>query len=235
MYLAKKVKKKRLFQKSYEADGNFMFITNTKRAKKKFLKSGIRDVCFGGEFEKDGVMGKFLEVAEDYDYEFLCEYLEDMIEYMANFFKIKLPCENIALFSEDERIIEKCVKYTKMLSVVGVCRESEIRGGVTVRFVKMLKTLPDMVISEKKESLSPIFKVPRISLGEDCERSNLTLTKNTICFKTNLFPFPISYGALVYFLKNGEKPEYEIESFRKKVPPLFVFSPVRQDGENVRG
>ena len=61
MYLAKKAKKKKLFQPSYEIEDNMIYITNTNRAKKKFLKSGIRDVYFGQEFEKDCIIGNVIK------------------------------------------------------------------------------------------------------------------------------------------------------------------------------
>ncbi len=223
MYLAKKAKKKKLFQPSYEIEDNIIYITNTSRAKKKFLKSDIKDVYFGQEFEKDPVIGNFIKPIDEYDYDFLLGYLDSMIVYLAEFFKLRLPCGSIAVFSEDERIIAACAKYAKMVSVIGVCRESEVRGGITIRYVKKLKTLPDIVVTQNGESLSPVFKVPRINLCENGEKSPLTLTRNTICFKTDAFPFDISMGTLVHFIKKGVDIKYEIASFRKKCPVLFTF------------
>ncbi len=200
-----------------------IYITNTNRAKKKFLKSGIKDVYFGQEFEKDCIIGNVIKPVDEYDYNFLVGYLDHMIVYVAEFFKLLLPLESIAVFSDDERAIAICSKYAKMISVVGACRESEVRGGITIRYVKKLKTLPDMVISQNGESLSPVFKVPRINLCENGEKSPLTLTRNTISFKTDLFPFDISMGTLVHFVKKGENVHYELSSYRKKCPVLFTF------------
>lgn len=223
MYLAKKAKKKKFFQPSYEIEDNMIYITNTSRAKKRFLKSDIKDVYFGQEFENDSVIGNYIKIVDEYDYDFLCEYLDSMITYVAQFFKLTLPLGSIAVFSADEKVIAICSKYAKMISVVGVCRESEVRGGITIRYVKKLKTLPDMVVTQNGESLSPVFKVPRINLCENGEKSPLTLTRNTISFKTDLFPFDISMGTLVHFVKKGENVKYELSSYRKKCPVLFTF------------
>lgn len=223
MYLAKKAKKKKLFQPSYEIEDSMIYITNTIRAKKRFLKSNIKDVYFGEEFEKDCIIGNFIKPVDEYDYSFLLDYLESMIIYVVKFFKLNLPLGSIAVFSKDEKVIAICSKYAKMISVVGACRESEVRSGVIIRYVKKLKTLPDMVITQNGESLSPVFKVPRISLCENCEKSPLTLTRNTISFKTDLFPFDINMGTLVHFVKKGENIKYELSSYRKKCPVLFTF------------
>lgn len=223
MYFAEKIKKTKLFQPAFSIRENNVFITDTVRAKKKFLKSGIKDVYFGDTFKNDKVFGTLLTEVNEYDYEFALSYLDGMIQCVTEFFSVALPSECIGVFSDDERIVSVCIKYAKMIVVAGTNRESEVRDGVIIRYVKKPKNLPDIVITDGRATISPVFKVPKINLGKSADRTPMTLSAESVSFRTNLFPFEIGMGALVYFLKKGEKINYDVTSFRKKVPALFTF------------
>lgn len=224
MYLAKLVNKKRLFQPAYEINHNMIFITNTSRAKKRFIKDNIKNVYFGCEFEHDSILGEKLVPAMEYDYTFLQAFLPQMIEYVAHFFKIKLPCEDIAVFSSDEKTIASCISYAKMVTVINKDGKSELRQGVTVRYLKKIKTPPDIIVTDGAEDLSPVFKVPRINLGKNTEKSPRTLTSETLSFENSVFPFEINLGTLLHLIKTGTPVTYKLTSFRKRCPPLFTFS-----------
>ncbi len=223
MYFAEKVKKTKMFQPAFSICGNNICITDTVRAKKKFLKSGIKDVCFGEEFANDDVFVSVLKEADEYDYEFALTYLDGMIQCVTEFFGLCVPLECMGVFSDDTRIMAICMKYAKMITVAGKKRESEVRDGVIIRYVKKIKNLPDIVITDGRDDLSPVFKVPKINLGKSKAKSSMTLSPKCISFKTNIFPFDIGMGTLLYFLKKGEKVDYEVTSFRKKTPTLFTF------------
>lgn len=243
-----------IFPKNYEVEGEFIFVKDTIRAKKRFLRDLERqkkslgnilpsEIYLTDEFEKDAVFEGFLKPVTDYDYDFSVSYLDKMIEFVTDFFKIKLPCENIAVFSEDENIVEKCTKYGKMVTVIcerrarlgGDMMGSMMRGmmscetlilndGRSVCYKRKLKTVPELVVTDGRKSLSPVFKVPRINLGQNAEKSPMSLTDATICFKNSLFDFDISMGTLVYFLKKGVLVDYELTSFRKKAREVFTLN-----------
>lgn len=223
MYIAYLTKKTKLFQPHYRIDEREIYITDTKRAKLKFLKSGIKDVYFGEEFKKDNVIGESIRAARAYDKDFVLNFLEGMIESVTEFFSYRLPYGEIAVFSPDKKIIDIASRFTKMVSVVGFEGEDEMRDGMQIRYIKKVRTPPDLVITDGEESLSPIFRVPRINIGERCEKNPLTLTRETVSFTTDIFPHDINMGTLLYLLKAGENINYKISSYRKKCPEVFTF------------
>lgn len=221
-YVAKLVKKERLFQKAYTAEGNYIYITDTKRGKQKFLKSGITNAVFGEEFKKDKIINSSLIPMRGYDRSFVLKFLEDMIRCITSFFKMQLPVDEIAIYSPmAEDILKTAVLYAKMVTIVGEEGESLCLRGVTVRKVKRLKLPPSLIITDGKLRFSPIFKVPVIDLRNEV-RTKETLSYETISFKCELLPFEIGAEEMMYILnKRGDVP-YRVTSLRKKLPPLFV-------------
>lgn len=224
MYFAKLTKKERLFQPAYRIEEGIIYITDSQRAKKKFIKSGIKDVYFGEEFEHDDVMAGYITKIDAHDEDFMIEYLEDMIEYITVFLRKSLPYGEIGVYSSNKEIADICTKYARMVSVVSNLGSADLKDGASIRYVKSLKAVPDLVITDGKADLSPVFNVARINLGDSAEKSPLTLSRETMSFKTSLFPFDIGVGSLLYFIKKGEKVDYSLTSYRKKCPPLFTFS-----------
>ena len=221
-YIAILQKKKRFFQKAYIIKDNKIYITNTKRAKAKFLKSDIKNVVFFEEFKKDPIIGPKLVIIQDYDGKFLQSFLEGMILCLAEFFKLTLPVGEIAICSEfSEGMLKKVLPYAKMVTIVGEDGKSNIIKGVNVRRIKKLKSPPDIIITDRKNKFSSIFKVPVIDLGEN-ERADNTLSYKTISFKTDLFPFEINAPQLIDFLKEHPNITYSVTSYRKKCPLLFT-------------
>ena len=222
-YIAKLSKRKHLFQKAYYINGEDVYITNTKRGKKAFLKSGIQDVVFSENFKHDKIIGAKLCPMKDYDRQFVITYLPYMIDSVADFFNLRVPLGEIAVFSDmPYEIVPRCIKYARIITLVGVDGESDIKDGVTVRRVKRLKNLPDLYISEK-EGFSSIFQTPVIDLISDINRNPFTLSYSTMSFRTNILPFEVSANVVMYLKKRERNFDYEITSARKKLPPLFTF------------
>lgn len=221
-YVAKLVKKERPFQRAYTVDGNYIYITNTNRGKKKFLKSGITNAVFGEEFKKDKIMGEALIPMRGYDRSFVLGFLEDMIRCITSFFKMQLPVDEIAIYSPmPEDILKTAVLYAKMVTIVGEEGESQCLMGVTVRRVKRLRVPPCLIITEGERRFSPIFKVPVIDLGGEV-RTKETLSYETIAFECPFFPFEIGAEEMMYIINQKGDVPYSVTSLRKKLPPLFV-------------
>lgn len=221
-YVAKLVKKERLFQRAYTAEGNYIYITNTKRGKKKFLKSGITNAVFGEEFKRDKIIGPAIVPMRGYDRSFILKFLDDMIRCITSFFKMQLPVDEIAIYSPmPEDILKTAVLYAKMVTIVGEEGDSQCLMGVTVRRVKRLKMPPCLIITEGKRRFSPIFKVPVIDFGDEV-RTKETLSYETIAFKCPFFPFEIGAEEMMYAINNMGDVPYSVTSLRKKLPPLFV-------------
>lgn len=220
LYTAKLTKKKKLFQKPYITEGNTIYITDTKRAKKKFLKSGIRNVVFGEEFYADDVFKKMIKPLYAYDKSFLMNYLDEMTEHLIHFLKIKVPVDSIALFSP--KGVSVACKYAKMVTVVSDGEDTMI-DGVSVRYVKKLKALPSMAIILPGERGAVLPGVPMVNLDEKAIFGKTCSTWQTMSFKCSLFPFEISAQSIMYLLNRGEEMTYELSSLRKKCPTLFTF------------
>lgn len=222
IYVLRLLEKKKLFQKSFWIEDAIVFVTNTKRAKRKFLKSGIKNVVFDERVSQDCEFLKYAVVAREYDADFATEYIEDMIKTVAEFFKLSLPIDEIAIDGVLNSEIEALAKYTRLITLVG--RKSEgVIDGVTVRTVEKLKAPPSVIIKGEGSKIPELFKVPTIDLSFNGKRNSLTLTTDTMSFKTDAFPFEIGLWTLVYFLKRGEKIDYELISCRKKTPVLYTF------------
>lgn len=220
LYTAKLTKRKKIFQPAYEIKDGTIYITNTKRAKKRFLKSGIKNVVFGKEFKADNVFGKIIKPLYAYDKSFLMDYLEEMIVHLAHFLKMSLPVDSIALFSPEA--VNVACKYAKMVTVTGK-GEDEVINGVNVRYVKKLKALPDAAIVLTEGYIPPLPGVPVVNLCENAPVGKNCSTWETMSFKCSLLPFEISAASLIYLLNENAEMTYELCSLRKKCPMLFTF------------
>ena len=224
LYVAEFTKKKRLFQKHYIIDKNKIYITDKQKSKKKFLKSGIKNVVFGVEGAKDEIIGPFLEKAQLYDRDFALKHLENMIKEVIAFCNMTLPIEEVAIFSKmPEEIVELAYKYARVLTVVGDIKGKDMKEGVIIRYTKKMKAPPKLIISEGERKFSSVFKVPVIDLGENNVKNSMTMSIDTASFETDILPFDISMGTLLYFLKKGENIAYKATSYRKKSPDVFTF------------
>ena len=222
MHMAYFRKKRRFFDQPFVTENDKIFITDTKRAKKRFLKSPLKNVCFGEEFYHDKIFADKLIMAKLHNTDFLINYLEDMLEEVARFFSQKIPFDEIVVFSENEKIISVALKFARLVTVVGE-GEAEGENGAQLRFVKKVRTPPSVVITDCERDLSSVFKVPRINLSPNAQSSIFSVTSESISFSTSLFPFDISADAVSFFIERGEKFEYKLSSCRKKSPMLFTF------------
>lgn len=222
-YIAQLVKKRRPFQRAYTIDGGTIHITNTKRAKKRFLQSGIENVVFREEFKSDEIIGGAIKLMEGYDRRLVLEFLESMLKCITEFFHLALPLDEIAIYSHSpDEIVKYALDWTKLVSIVGKDGETEVCKGVSIRRVKRLKKPPSLIIGEADMNFSNIFKVPVIKLSPG-EKTKETLSYDTIALKTELFPFEINAPVLMYLAEGRGDIPYTVVSFRKKLPPLFTF------------
>lgn len=219
-YVGHLTKKKKFFQKPYVISGNDIYITDTKHGKRKFVKSGITNVVFCEELKENLFPGRALKPMYAYDAEFLGKFVESTVIHMISFLKMELPVEEICVFSADCAQIAS--RYAKMVTVVGE-GEDRIIDGVSIRYVKKIKTLPKLAITFSNEYPSVLQGVPCINLSENAQRSTLATTWKTMSFKCSLFPFEISAASLIYLIKTGEEFDYELTSLRKKSPTLLSF------------
>ncbi len=214
-------KKKRLFQKAYTIEGETIYITDTRRAKKTFLKSGIRNVIFNKDVTADEVFGGLVKELDYYDGEFLFNYLEDMLLNLTNFLKIKLPVEVMAVSGREAS--EIALKYAKTV-IVADKGADEVIDGVNVIYSKKLKKMPDMAIILKAGRLPPLPGVPAVDISEGAKSSKRCASYETLCFNCSLLPYEISAKSLMYLIHTNEKLTFEATNMRKKLPPLFTFS-----------
>ena len=223
-YIAHFVKKTKLFQKPYVIKDQTIFITNTNRSKKKFLKSSIKNVLFSENVKDDTVLGQFLVKAERKDRDFEFRYLEEMIAHTVNFLKLPLPINEIAVFSPfAEELLPFLIPYAKMVTLVGENGEQTITEGVNIRRIKKLKNIPSFVIEDSRRGLSPIFNVPGVHIGAGECSSRKILSAETLCFKTELLQEEINTATLLYLLEKEDEFKYELTSFRKKCPSFLTF------------
>lgn len=220
LYTAKLAKKKKPFQRAYTVENDTVYITDTKRAKRRFLKSGIENVVFGEEFCNDEIIGERIEEISAYSRSLAAGYAEGMLVSLAGFLKIPLPCEEIGVFSDID-IARMATKYAKMVSLVGE-GEDEIYNGVQIRSLRKLKAPPTLIIRETG-SFSPVFMVPEVNFGNDGIKNPVSLSIDIISFKTDLLPYEVGMRQVMYFVEKGVPIEYEVVSFRKKTPRLFTF------------
>lgn len=211
-------KKKKLFQKPFVIKGNNIYITDTKRAKKRFLKSEIKNVIFGSEFAEDEIIGKGLKRMYAYDEEFVLKYTHALAESLIKFLKLPLPVGEIAVFSEDNINCAKC--FSRMVTVVGK-GEDCVLDGVNVRFVKKIVGLPDIVISTGKAI--PPLGVPTVDMRETPFSGHVAITWENMSFKCSLCEGEINTPELIFLLKTNPDMTYELTRVRKKLPPLFTF------------
>lgn len=222
IYILKIAEKKKLFQKSFWIEDDSIFATDTARGKRRFLKSGIKNVVFDEKIAGDKVFSEYAVAAIEYDEQFAAEYIEDMIKTVAEFFKFNLPIDEIAIDSFSNLKTEILAKYARLITLVG--KESDcVIDGVTIRAVEKLKSPPSLIIRGEGSKIPELFKVPTIDLSFNGRKNAMTLSADTVCFKTNVFPFEIGMWTLVYFLKKGEKINYELSTCRKKAPLIYTF------------
>ena len=223
-YIAHFVKKTKLFQKPYEINGENIFITNTNRGKKKFLKSNIKNVLFSEIAKDDVILGRLLVKAERKDRDFEFTYLKEMIEHTIKFLKTPLPMNEIAVFSPfGEEILPLIIPYAKMITLVGEKGNREVISGTNIRRIEKLKSVPDFVIEDSKRGVSPIFNVPGVHIGEGGSGSRKILSAETLSFKTELFKEEINTKTLLFLLEKEGEFEYELTSFAKKCPSFLTF------------
>lgn len=223
-YIAKLTKKKGLFQKPYLIKDKYIYITDTKRAKKAFLRSGIEKVVFSEAFKEDEIIGSRLCPIKAYNRDFVLTYLKGMLLCITDFLKLSFPLGEIAVYSDNPKeIIKAILPYGRIITIVGTDGDSFTEKGVTIRQVKRLKAPPDLYITEKA-GFSSALKVPVIDLSGTAVKTPETLSYESISFQTDLFPFEINGDAVMYLKKEGVKFSFKPTSMRKKLPPLFTFS-----------
>lgn len=220
LYTAVITKKKRLFQRAYTIDGNTIYITDTARAKRRFLKSGIRNIVFNTDVSSDEVFGKMVKRAEHYDEEFLFDYAEEMLLQLASFLKTDLPVDTLAI--SDKKARDIAVRYAKTV-VIPIEGEDEVVDGVNVLYTKRLRRLPDMAIVLQNGSLPPLCGVPTVDISDGAKSSQRCISWETMCFECDLLPYEISAKSLMYLLKTEGDFAYRVTGYRKKLPPLFTF------------
>ncbi len=222
-YVAKLKNKEKLFQKAYQFEDECVYITNTEKCKKKFLKSGKKNVIFKEEFYDDLFFSNLLCEAWAYDEVFCLGYVENMVKEISQRLKLTLPLEEIAVCTQKGEMLTSLLSgYTKLITLCFEKGEGYFENGVPVRQVKKLKTTPDLIIYIAKSP--PLFDIPTIDLREIPKRGSKTLTWDRLSFKTDLFNFEINTPALLYFLKKGEIKNFELTSLRKKCTRIFTFS-----------
>ena len=218
LYEAVLTKKKKLFQKPYVINKNKIIITDTKRAKTKFLKSKITDVVFDESFKNDGILTPFLKPLYAYDKSFLAGFSNQFIEHMILFFKMKPPLDEIAVFSPLD--ICRVSEFARLVTVVGN-GEGDTLGGVNIRYVKNLTSMPNMAFVTEKGWVPP--GVPVIDLRESAQSGHNTSTWQTMSFKCSLLDREINAPGLICLLKEHTDMAYELTGLRKKLPTLFTF------------
>lgn len=222
-YVAQLKQKEKLFNRAYRVENGRVFITNTQRSKKKFLKSGINNVIFGEEFFDDTFFSDRLSEATAYDANFCANYATNMIGEIIKRLKLSVPMKEIVVFSDDgEELIKSLCSYTRLISIIGYYGKKEFEQGVPVRYLKKMKTSPDMIICH---TASPqIYDIPTIDLTKAPQRGKKNLAWDRMSFKTDLFEFDINTPALLYFLKRGDIKEFELTHIAKKCRRIFTFS-----------
>ncbi len=219
-YVGQLVKKKKLFQRSFAVNGNNILITDTRRSKKKFLKKGIKNVVFTDEIREDETFAPVLRQMYAYDKTFIEEFLERMIVHMVRFLKMEMPLEEICIFSSRHEAVAS--KFAKMVTVVGEGEDKTV-DGISVRYVKKIRSLPALAIVNSNEQASLLWGVPCINLSEYAEKAKNATTWETMSFKCSLFTFEISAASIIYLIKTGAEFDYELTSLRKKSPTLLSF------------
>ena len=220
LYTAILTKKKRLFQRAYTIENHMIYITDTRRAKMKFLKSGIRNVVFNEDIASDDIFSDVLKPFSAYDEDFLFGYLEEMILHLTAFLKLKLPVDTLAV--SHPKAAHIAAKYAKTV-IVTDRGEDEVVDGVNIIYSKRLKRMPDMAVILNGGALLHFPRVPTIDLGEGAKSSRYCATYETMCFKCSLLPYEISASALMYLLHKEEDFSFELTGLRKKLPLLFTF------------
>lgn len=220
-YMVKKVKKKKFLQKSYVIKENVILLTDTKRAKKRFLKEKPANAVVTEDFAEDLFFKDKLTRMYGYDVNILINYLEPLIHNMTDFLKMSLPLNEIVLCSKTG--VRSACKYAKMVTVIGEGNDETI-DGVSIRYVKKLKTIPDLVIITDNKTTVNLFGVPCIDLRENPSSGRFVSNMSTMSFRCSVLPFDISAEALMWLLKRADDIAYTLSSCRKKSPVLFTFS-----------
>lgn len=220
LYTAIVTKKTRLFQKPFRTEGKTIYITDTARAKKRFLKSGITNVVFNCDLSRDGVFANKLKPLYAYDEEFLMNYVGDMLTDLVSLMKIHLPVLTMAVSSE--KAVPFALPFTKTVIIVGEGEDTVI-DGVNVVYVKKLRRMPDAAIILNSGYLPPMVGVPRVDISEGAIGARDCAVWENISFKCSLFPYEIGAKSLMYLLNTDEKFTYEMTSVRKKLTTLFTF------------
>lgn len=222
LYTVKIVKRKKLWQKAFTIKDNEIYITDTKRAKKKFLKSNIRNAVFEADVAEDALFKGFVKRMSCYDEAFLFDFLEEMLLQLVCFLKIKLPVDTLAISSSKAKSV--AVRYAKTVIIVGEEGEDMVVDGVNVIYVKKLKKLPDMAIILGKGKLLPFAGVPTVDISKEAKSTIWCMSWEAMSFQSSLLPYEISCESLMYLIKNEGEVKYRLTSCRKKLPPLFTFS-----------
>ena len=219
LYTAAITKKTRLFQKAYTIDGNMIYITDTKRAKQKFLKSGIKNLVFNSDVSCDEVFGSMVRKAQGYSEAFLLNYAEAMLIELCTFLKLALPVNTILI--SDKKMLPIALKYAKTIVIWGD-GEDYVVDGANVLYTKRLRRMPDAAMV-CEGSYPMLWGVPTVDISKIAKSSQKTITSQTLCFKCDLLPYEISAESLMYLLDCYGAFDYHLTSYRKKLPPLFTF------------
>ncbi len=220
LYTVVFTKRTKLFQRAYTIEGTTIYLKDTKRAKKRFLKSGIKNVIFTKEAAEDEVFGCLVKELYHYDGAFLFNYLEEMLLNLTSFLKMQLPVEVMAVSGREATDI--ALKYAKMV-IVADKGEDEVIDGVNVIYTKKLKKLPDIALVLNKGRLPPLPGVPTVDISEGAKGSNRCISYENMSFMCSLLPYEINAQGLMYLLHTEPPFDFHITNMRKKSPPLFTF------------
>ncbi len=221
LYTGVVTKKKKLFQKAFTIDNKTIYITDTHRAKTRFLKSGIKNVVFNCDLSQDEVLAYKLIPLYGYDEKFLMSYIRTMFEDLLGLMKISPPLLTVAVSAKEAVPIALSFAKTVILTGTG---EDYISDGVNVVYVKRLRRMPDAAIVLNHGHLPPLPGVPRVDISENATCAPLCIPWQNLSFKCSLFPYEIGAKSLIHLLNTGEEFSFELTSARKKLPTLFTFS-----------
>lgn len=221
LYTGIVTKKTRLFQKAFTMDDKNIYITNTRRAKTRFLKSGIKNVIFNCDLSRDEVFAHKLMPLYGYDEKFLMDYVGVMFNDLLSLLKLSLPLPVVAVSAK--AAVPVALPFAKTVAVIGE-GEDTVLNGVNVVYMKKLRRMPDAAILLNSGHLPPLPGIPRVDISENATDAPFCASWQNLSFKCSLFPYEIGAKSLMYLLKTDESFSFELTSVRKKLPTLFTFS-----------
>ena len=233
IYIASFKKREKLFQKAFSLkkgeDIWSIEIVDEKRAKKKLLKKGPKDIIFSEDVSNDAILGGAVTQIRSSVKEILFPKIEEMLIEAVRFSKKSLPLDEIAVFAEGkeaERAVLELSECARLITIVGEEGEAYASGGVAVRRSRKLTRIPSATIFISGGQNLP--RVPVIDIRDDPIEGAMVMSKNNITLKKpeflSLLPDEeISADSAAYFMECGYEFEAEICKMRKKSPRLFTF------------